>query len=924
VAPYPPFMAPAVPFALLGVVQLTAVAVWLGFAAAACSPQLRRRATPLVAAGALAMAVADALTVLRLTSAQSDGLGELRVAGLALLAIGFAAGTLQPRASVLPAIVVPLGARPSVAIVGGAVGVVAAVVAWLRSRRAGAERLVVGWVSAALLLTAVATALADPARNGTNAALAVLAARAAGSAALAVALVFVARDNLLGKLLGAIVAGVVAMAVGAVAIVGIGVAGEVQRDQSQRLLSVARAQQQSLQTLATRAGLFAQVVAQCPSNRARCISFLNSFSDDPDYFAVIDKPNAGIRIVAPNRKALDATALVQLAGSAVMHGALAKSATTQTAASGALLLHGSPPELAIVAAVPGRPGGGSNAQVRPTFAAVYGIGLVSSYLHTLQAQTGYDVSIVAGGHVLSTSLIPVARRQLLAAAVADHVSDAGPTASRVVVAQGEAPTVAFVPITQAGNDDVRIATLAVSQPASAALAAQRSVLRRLVLTALVVLVAVALAAFVMAQRIVDPVRRLTLAAGRVRGGDLDAAVAVDGRDEVGSLARAFDAMTSSLRGLTGDLRHAAVAEAALRGRLETVVGSMTDGLVTTDGNGHVAGANPMALQLLGCADSDIVGRPLAEAVNIRGADGGDALGRGGVQRTGDAVLYRADGGELPVRFSVAPMVDDAGAVVVFSDRTHEREVERMKTEFLSNISHELRTPLTPIRGYAELLARRPDLPPDKVQAFVAEILAGTTRMNRAVELLVDVAALEAGRVVPMRRRIAVRTFADERLAQWRARYPERADDLRRRLAAALPAVDVDPIWLSKALDELVDNAVKYTEAGTAITLAASLTDDDEVRLAVRDAGAGIDTDRLGELLGDFSQADASETRHVGGLGLGLGFVTRVAEQLGLRLQVASSPGHGAEFSLDLPAAADAPQPRARRASAKRATKRAGR
>jgi signal transduction histidine kinase len=285
------------------------------------------------------------------------------------------------------------------------------------------------------------------------------------------------------------------------------------------------------------------------------------------------------------------------------------------------------------------------------------------------------------------------------------------------------------------------------------------------------------------------------------------------------------------------------------------------------------------------------------------------------------VLQRADGGTVAVRVSMAPLIDEPGRLLVLSDRTRDREIERMKTEFLSNVSHELRTPLTPIRGYAELLARKPDLPKATVQEFVAEILAGTTRMNRAVELLVDVAALEAGRVSVQRREVAVKSFADERLQQWRAHYPERAGDLRRRLAAKLPAMDVDPVWLSKALDELVDNAVKYTSPGTPITFTGAQTADGAVRISVRDAGDGIDTGRLADLLGDFSQADASETRRVGGLGLGLGFVSRVAQQLGLRLEVTSTAGKGAEFALEVPAATSA-APSTRRTANKRATKKA--
>jgi PAS domain S-box-containing protein len=504
--------------------------------------------------------------------------------------------------------------------------------------------------------------------------------------------------------------------------------------------------------------------------------------------------------------------------------------------------------------------------------------------------------------VLSSSLPLSTRDEVVQAASASGIGKAGPSSAIVIPAHGTRPTVALVPITEAGNDNVRVATLAISQSASVALSAQRSVLRRLVLTALGVLIAVALFAFAMAQRIAEPVRQLTVAARRVSGGDLETTAAVDSSDEVGTLARAFDAMTSSLRGLTTDLRDAADEEGRLRARLETVVGSMTDGLITTDGNGRVVGANPMALQLMGCAESDIVGRGLTDAVTVQGPNGESLLGR----RSAGAVegwLLRRNAEPVPVRVARAPLSDQPGEVVVLSDRTREREIERLKTEFLANVSHELRTPLTPIRGYAEMLVRRPDLPPEQARQFLQEILAGTSRMSRAVELLVDVAALDAGRIAPMRREVTVASIVDERMSAWKQRYPERAEDIRRRVAAKLPTVEVDTNWLARALDELADNAVKYTTRGTAITLAAGLTDDGDVSIAVRDAGDGIDTDRLAELLGDFSQADSSETRRYGGFGLGLGFVGRVAVALGARLQVNSQPGKGAEFAVVVPASA---------------------
>jgi two-component system phosphate regulon sensor histidine kinase PhoR len=904
-------MAPAVPFALLGVVQLTSVAAWLGLAGAASFPRLRRRVTPLFVLGALAMAVADALTAVRFGPTSSDPVGWLRAAGLGLLAIGAVRGSGQtlvlPSATGAAGVVVPLGARPTPALVAGAVGAVGAVGAWLRGRRPGADRALGTLLAAGLALTAVAAVLAAPARDGQTAAIAVLATRAAATLALTGALVLLARLLLVGKIVGSILAGVVAMAVSAVGVVGTGVASEVQAEQSQRLLQVAKSEQAAFPSLATRAALFAQVLAQCPAQqRVACINFLKLFSDQPRYFGALVRRNPkGAAVIAPDPKALSNAALVQLAGSGVVQEALARDATAQTAPNGPLLLSGSPPQLAIVAAAPGRPPSAhGDVRVRPTFAAVYGVIVEDDYLSSAARSPGYDVSIIADGRVLASSLGGKGRRVVLAEARAEGVENADPSVQRVVPAEADRPTVAFVPVTEAGNEDVRIATLALSQPANEALSAQRGVLRRLFLTALIALVVVALLAVALAQRIAEPVRRLTVAAGRVRAGDLEARTTVASKDEVGRLSRAFDAMTDSLRRLTADLRATAAQESELRARLETVVASMSDGLVVADAAGLVTAANPTAIRLLGLPLEDVLDRPLREVLTVEDGTGRSLLaGRAG--RTVDGDLVCASGDRVPVRFGVAPLGDGQGQVLVIADRTREHEVERMKTEFLATISHELRTPLTPIRGYAEMLARRPELSRKQVESFLDEILSSTARMSRAVELLVDVAALEGGRVVPQRTRVNPRAFADERVDEWKARYPERAGDFRRRVATKLPPLDIDRQWVARALDEFADNAVKYTPPGTRITLTVSAGKSARsLVVAVRDTGPGFDPQRAAELMGDFAQADASETRRVGGLGLGMGFVSRVSERFGMEFTVDTQPGKGSEFALVIPPSAD--------------------
>jgi signal transduction histidine kinase len=326
--------------------------------------------------------------------------------------------------------------------------------------------------------------------------------------------------------------------------------------------------------------------------------------------------------------------------------------------------------------------------------------------------------------------------------------------------------------------------------------------------------------------------------------------------------------------------------------------------VVIDADGVVTSANPTAVDLLGAtSQDDVVGHAAGDVLELVDDDGSLRRDRLAVGPPLDGTLRRPDGGMLPVRMAVAPLADGRGTVVVLADRTREREVDRLKGEFLANVSHELRTPLTPIRGYAELLARRHDLTPQRTAEFVAEILASTQRMHRVVELLVDVAALDAGRVQLQPEAVSVSRLADDRLEAWRASYPDRAADFARRVAPNLPPLQVDRGWLAKALDELADNAVKHAPADSPITIAATRSDDGGVRIAVRDAGPGVDRTRLPELLGDFSQADASATRQTGGLGLGLGFVTRVAQRLGLELSVDTRAGAGSEFALTIPPSA---------------------
>jgi two-component system sensor histidine kinase ResE len=915
-------MPPAVPFALLAVVQLTSVAGWLGLAAAALLPRLRRRVGPALVPGALCLAVADALALLEFGTARSAPLSWLRVAGLALFAIAALLGPAgrrprrrpAPATSAMPlaAVVAPLGAAVRPALVAGALGLLAAAAlapraGWLPARWPAPgrlrlfadrtdDRVIARALLVAALLTGFAASLGAVAGGSAVGALAELAVRAGATLALFFAEWVMTRPVLVGKLVGGTVAAVVTMAVVSVAVVGVSVSGAAQADQASRLLAVARSEQAGFDTVAARATRDAAVVARC-GRAGGCGRLLRSLSGDPAFFALTGRPGHGWHVVATRHVALRPGRLRALAAIQVVRAALS-GPPAQPGSAAVVTLPGRPRLVTVVGA----------AAARNRFpAAVYGVVFDRGYLARLHAETGYDVSLVTGGRLLASSLAAAARRPVLAGL--RRARREGPTTGgiRQVAALGHAPLEALVPVRVGGAGRGATATLVLSQPAGRTLAAQRRALRRLVLTALIVLALAALLALVMANRVADPLRRLTAAAGQVRRGELDTAAAVSSPDELGLLGRAFDDMTASLRRLTGDLRAAASTEAALRSRVESVVAAMTDGVVTVDAEGRIVAANDEALRLVAAPPERLIGAPIAEAVDIR--DGDDAPLLPADQLAADGVLRR-ETGAVAVHVAVAPL-PAGGAVVTLSDRSREREVERLKTEFLSNVSHELRTPLTPIKGYAEMLARRPDLDDDQVGRFAGEILSAADRMSRVVALLVDVAALDAGRVVPQRCPVAVADVIDPVLAAWRERWPERAADLRRSLARQLPAVDVDLTWVHKALTELVDNAIKLTASGSPITVRAEPVGTEHVRVKVVDRGPGLPEATVGDLLGDFSQADASETRRVPGLGLGLGFVRRVAERFGLGLYVCARRGRGSEFGLDLPVAtAEQASPRA--------------
>ncbi len=519
-----------------------------------------------------------------------------------------------------------------------------------------------------------------------------------------------------------------------------------------------------------------------------------------------------------------------------------------------------------------------------------------------------DASLVAtGGDAVIASDLPFK-------VAADALVPTGTRAAadQTVTRRGAlAETAYFMALRQLrSRDGAPVGILALSSRADLVTTTRLEVTRTLFLVAMVIGALVLLLAWLSGRRITRPIQTLTRAAGLVREGDLSVQAQVTGEDEVGQLGETFNEMTASLSRMTNELREKAREERHLRARDEAIIESMADGLVAVDSERKILAFNRRAEQLTGIDASSAVGRPVDEVVQVRDARGEAVslpihqLAEGSVA----GVFLTAKGlRSVPVVVTSAVLVGDdgepAGGVALLRDVSREHEVERMKSEFLSNISHELRTPLTPIKGYAEILMRG-NLGREKARSFIRGIQDATARLERIVALLVDFAAMEAGRLLPRSRPVDMGHLVEEVVGEWKSRSS------RHRVVAEvgkrLPRVLGDERLLKRSLEELLDNAVKFSPDGGTIRLVArgAMAGNGRrrsVELVVTDEGIGIAPEDLPKIFSDFHQLDGSETRSFTGLGLGLAYVQRIVEAHDGSVHVDSEPNRGTRLTITIPA-----------------------
>jgi two-component system phosphate regulon sensor histidine kinase PhoR len=414
------------------------------------------------------------------------------------------------------------------------------------------------------------------------------------------------------------------------------------------------------------------------------------------------------------------------------------------------------------------------------------------------------------------------------------------------------------------------------------------------LTALLVLAPAAW----LAHRIAKPIRELTRGAEEIAGGAFGHRVYLEGGDELGQLSRTFNYMSERLAAQFAQLDED-------RQQLRTVLSSMVEGVVAVDVEQRVLFANERAGQLLEFSTRNAVGRFLWELVRhrsvhevIRGAmaDG---------ERQAQELTWNGPGiRALAVHVARLPGLPARGAVLVIHDNTELRRLERLRQEFVANVSHELKTPLAIIQACVETLID--GAVDDKTHRgqFLERIADQATRLHNLIIDLLRLARIESETEAFTREELELATIIHECLDKHRTL----AEGKKQRLETVPPPFDQAPAvaWgdeeaVRQMLDNLVDNAIKYTPEGGLVRVRWG-REGDQAFFEIQDSGIGIADVDLPRVFERFYRVDKARSRELGGTGLGLSIVKHLAQAMQGSVRAASEMGKGSTFTVYLPAA----------------------
>lgn len=403
----------------------------------------------------------------------------------------------------------------------------------------------------------------------------------------------------------------------------------------------------------------------------------------------------------------------------------------------------------------------------------------------------------------------------------------------------------------------------------------------------------ALLAARLAQQVLQPVRRLTESLRAAADGRREPPHELPADGPLQELLLAYHESAAAQGRRTAELER--------RGeQLGTVLGSMVEAVLAVDDQQRILFANEAARSLLDLPPGSAIGRPLWEVVRNRAVHQAalEAFETDGPLSLELEIIGKSRK-VVAVNGTRLPGTPCPGVVLVLHDVTELRRLENLRQEFVANVSHELKTPLTAIKAYAETLLGGALNDAEHNVQFVRRIEEQADRLHGLILDLLSLARIESGQ-----EQFEIETVPLAELAAACVSQHAAAAEAKRLVLACQPptepvAVSADAEGLRQILDNLVDNAVKYTPSGGRVTVRWQ-AHDKLARLDVEDTGIGIPAHEQGRIFERFYRVDRARSRELGGTGLGLSIVKHLVQAMGGTVQVASQVDRGSTFTVWLP------------------------
>lgn len=426
----------------------------------------------------------------------------------------------------------------------------------------------------------------------------------------------------------------------------------------------------------------------------------------------------------------------------------------------------------------------------------------------------------------------------------------------------------------------------------------RSIINETVMMILIGILVSALVAFIVAffmtRRLMRPINELTVAAGRIAQGDYENKIYIDQKDQIGELAKTFNTMTSELRMNMWALKQK-------NSELESILASMTNGILVVDVDYKITLFNDIFIKLFQVHDPNLAGKVFYEAT--RNLMVFQVLERSFEQHehvVQEAKFQTAEGERIYLLFA-SPILSESdkpgGTLLVVQDVTQIRKLETMRSDFVSNVTHELKTPLTSIRGFVDTL-KHGAINQEVGIKFLDIIDIEAERLELLINDILTLSEIENLMGDKNRGHYALTEIGDEVISLLTSKAEEKHLEIKKDYEADLPLFVCNRNRIKQLFINLMDNAIKYTETGhVCLNLRKEFN---QYVIEVEDTGIGIDKSHIPRLFERFYRVDKGRSRKMGGTGLGLSIVKHIVELYNGHIKVKSEPNQGTTITIRLP------------------------